>query len=207
LPALAADRDFVGLIKSLNGPVDPEQLQKLLSRPLTPDFDPAFRASPDLERHWLDEFSVEPRQQLILSPGVPGDQPDQATISGVNMLWIDDHPLSNRRLTDLWTARGANVTVATDRTSAIDAIEQATPAVILSDFDRNGVADGGINDLEFFRSTGLYTGPVIFCSGRGNSERRRRVAELGALGPTNDENEINRLVYGIVSGEDQPRLS
>lgn len=193
-PALAADRDFVGLIESLNGPVDPEQLQKLLSRPLTPDFASTYRA-PEFDHDWLLEFSVEPRQRLILSPGMSGP------MTGMNILWIDDHPLSNKRLTDLWTTRGANVTIATDRTSAIEALERTKPAVILSDFGRHGVADAGIDDLEFFRSAGLYTGPVIFCSGRGNRERRRRVAELGALGPTNDENEINRLVSGIASPE------
>jgi CheY-like chemotaxis protein len=105
---------------------------------------------------------------------------------------------------DLLTRRGAVVVNATDRESALRAIERSTPDVILSDFTRNGDLDAGINDLEFFRMHDIYNGPVIFCSGQGTPPRQRRVNELRAQGPTNDENDIIRWLWQIASTRRPP---
>lgn len=202
-PGLATDRDFVALIESLNGSIDLDELRELLPGPRAYDaaiIDMQFKPSSDLS--WLKEFSGERRQAF--HGGSLSEELEQhpARMAGITILWIDDHPKTNRRLTDLWTKQGATVAIATDRDSAVGIIEQTKPAVVLSDFGRNGDEDAGIDDLAFFRSTGIYTGPVVFCSGRGTPERRQQITELGALGPTNDENEINRLVTRLVSDKD-----
>ena len=125
--------------------------------------------------------------------------PDSAALAGTSIVWIDDQPETNRSLITFLTARGASVVLATDRASALEAFQQGEPTVVLTDFGRGGDPDAGIDDLAFFRSTGRYEGPVLFCSGRGTAKRRRRIVELGALGPTNDENEIVRLIFAIKS--------
>ncbi|HKN55960.1 MAG TPA: P-loop NTPase fold protein [Amycolatopsis sp.] len=201
-PLLATDRDFVALIHSLNGPVNSTQLRRLLRRPLTPDFALEYRGLPEPETSDLTEFLREPRQTLRtaqLPRTLAMADPDSAALAGTSIVWIDDQPETNRSLITFLTARGASVVLATDRASALEAFQQGEPTVVLTDFGRGGDPDAGIDDLAFFRSTGRYEGPVLFCSGRGTAERRRRIDELGALGPTNDENEIVRLIFAIKS--------
>jgi CheY-like chemotaxis protein len=195
-PLLAADRDFVGLVGSLNGPVSSRQLRQQLRRPLTPDFAAEYRYVPRLEQHWVG-FEARNVPRTPLSVSVP--RSGLTGLAGLRILWIDDQPLTNQRVIDFLTAQGARVTAATDRATALDAFKTAKPSVVLSDFGRDGVPDAGIDDMEYFRENGVYDGPVIFCSGRGTAERQARLTQLGALGPTNDENEIVRLVMQIAA--------
>lgn len=63
-PALAADRDFVALIRSVDGDVNCEQLRGLLRSPLTPSGGPLSAES-------ADSVYVKAMRQRL--PGVPGD--------------------------------------------------------------------------------------------------------------------------------------
>jgi len=119
----------------------------------------------------------------------------------MQILWIDDHPESNRKAIDFLGRRNVSVVTATDRTSAFEAIARARPDVILSDFTRRGDPNAGIDDLAYLRTKGVYDGPVVFCSGQGSPVRQRRAEELGALGPTNDENQIVDWLKQIAAGQ------
>jgi CheY-like chemotaxis protein len=179
-PTLATDRDFVALIESFDHSLGSEQLRRLLRRsPLTsiapPDYSMVLEAQSEQRR-----MLTPPRNESILN----------ARLAGLRILWIDDNPASNTRLLEYLVRHGAVVVTATDRKSALSEITLAKPDVVLSDFTRDGDVNAGLDDLEYLRQQGVYDGPVIFCSGQGTPHRQQRAGELGALGPTNDENQM-----------------
>lgn len=177
-PLLAADRDFVALIRSFEGSVGSQELRELLHHnPLsaTPD----YTAPPPA-------FEGEPRRPLWPT----SKNRSAGELAGMRILWLDDRPETNRNLAGRLRDLGATVATATDLGSALAQIEQARPDVVLSDFTRQGNVNAGLDDLAHLRTSGIYDGPVIFCSGQGTPQRRARAEELGALGPSNDENTV-----------------
>ncbi|HYS35753.1 MAG TPA: P-loop NTPase fold protein [Pseudonocardiaceae bacterium] len=183
-PMLAVDRDFVALVRSFDG-VNAEQLRGLLRRPLTPSLAVDYGRVEVVEVEdvvFMKGWPQTPRKPLLTTSM---DSP-----LGLNILWIDDLPETNRRMIDFLHRSGANVLLAADRTSALEVLSRTRTDVILSDFTRGGDVNAGIDDLAYLRRKGLYGGPVIFCSGQGSPTRQRRAEELSALGPTNDENQI-----------------
>ncbi|HEV2781831.1 MAG TPA: P-loop NTPase fold protein [Actinophytocola sp.] len=187
-PTLAADRDFVALIESFDGPgIDTARLRRMLRRPLTTA--DRFAEEYDVLRNLFWESARVPLTPEARLPRAPSaDDP----LEGLRILWIDDNPGSNREMAAVLLGRGAFVTQATNRATALAAIEQRPPDVVLSDFGRGRDDEAGLNDLEYFRKNRIFEGPVLFCSGQGIPERKQRIQELGADGPTNDENEILR---------------
>ncbi|WP_215546387.1 P-loop NTPase fold protein [Amycolatopsis sp. CA-230715] len=198
-PVLAADRDFVELVKSLNRSLGPDQFRLLLRKPLTggPAHSPFLPPAP---QHLAES-------PLVHSPRVPlAETSDPARLPGFRVLWIDDHPGSNRRLIDHLTRLGAVVTTAVNHTAALAAFEETAFSIVLSDLTHGADPEKGLTDLAHYREHGIYHGPVIFCSGKASPEIPDRAARLGALGPTNDENEIMRWISLVASGTLSPPL-
>lgn len=179
-PDLSADRDFVALLKSFQDTgIATRRLHRLLRRrPLTTSSTPVRF----LEQHNLFRERV---------PVLP-EQKSPDTLAGLNILWIDDNPGTNRRLTAALTERGANVVQATNRAEAENILlRHQTVDAILTDVQRGVDLLAGVTDLEYLRDLHLFDGPVLFCSGRALPiETRLRIEDLEAEGPTNDENEI-----------------
>lgn len=194
-PALAADRDFVELVRSFDRrDVVGRMLQQLLRRPLS---------VVDLAAG--DPSEQDERELYLASARVPlsahnrARRPDDP-LRGLVILWIDDNPRTNQRLAEALTARGAIVTQVTDREEALVSIAQRKPDAVLSDFSRDLDTEAGVRDLDHARRKQLYNGPVLFCSGQGTPTLQRRLRELGAEGPTNDENEIVQWLEHIGAG-------
>jgi CheY-like chemotaxis protein len=194
-PTLAADRDFVALVRSFDGKLNPEQLPRLLRSPLTPTLAVDY-GRPEVE----DMGPWTPWTAWSMSVRSPVRPTGTDSFPGMQILWIDDHPQFNRKLIEFLTRRNASVVTATDRASALEAIARARPDVILSDFMRHGAVNAGIDDLAYLRTKRVYDGPVIFFSGQGSPSRQRSAEELGALGPTNDENQIVDWLKEIAAG-------
>jgi hypothetical protein len=71
---------------------------------------------------------------------------------------------------------------------------------VLSDFRRGQDDDAGINDLGYLREGGHYRGPVLFFSGRiPELALQERIRELGADGPTNNENDVVRRLEQVAT--------
>jgi CheY-like chemotaxis protein len=188
---LAADRNFVDLVASLDGPTNSALRQHLSWRPLTPD----IASYSDEPRSGFPKDLRTPLTDELRTGRVTGSDP----LAGLRVLWIDDNPMTNRSLTEFLRRCGATVTPVTDRAGALSAFEQTRPDVVLSDFTRKGNVNAGIEDLEYFRVHDVYDGPVIFCSGQRSPALVRRAADLNAEGPTNDENEIIALLGQIAA--------
>jgi CheY-like chemotaxis protein len=175
-PELAADRDFVSLLLSLTGSANSEQVRLLLRRrPLT-----------RVPKATLAE------QDVVLGEDVDGYR-------GMRVLWIDDHPDGNWEWMHYLTERGAQVTAATDLSSALEALPRVRPTVLLSDIARGDDLTAGLTDLEYLRSNDIYRGPVIFFVGQVTPSRLRRAEELGATGVTENFGDVLRWLLSIAT--------
>lgn len=113
-PTLAADRDFVALIESFGERHNAEQVRRLLrSSPLSvvPEYAP-----------------YDPESDLRLAMRVSVDEnAHHADLRGLKIVWIDDKPFSNSRLTGFLERRGATVGHR-DRSPVRDQRDRQDPA-------------------------------------------------------------------------------
>jgi CheY-like chemotaxis protein len=101
-------------------------------------------------------------------------------LQGRRILWIDDRPSNNHRIVELLRARGATVELAESSDAARSIIPGFAPEILLSDIGRHGNPAAGFDDVRDFRSDGIYTGPVIFYTGRVSTKLRASAAQLDA---------------------------
>lgn len=127
---------------------------------------------------------------------LPGERAD---LRGVRVLMVDDVfglDSINSGFTDTGqvgsTIRewGAEVAMASDLAAIERELRRFSPDVIISDINRNGNENAGLDDLAELRNRNLYHGPVVFYVARVTSTRRARAADLGAIGVTNNSVEV-----------------
>ncbi|MFI5913108.1 P-loop NTPase fold protein [Dactylosporangium sp. NPDC051541] len=85
-------------------------------------------------------------------------------LSGLRLLWIDDHPEGNETLINAFMHRGAQIRTALDGTSARRTYSVFLPDAVISDVERGG-EEVGFDDLRALREAG-FAGPVLFFTGR-----------------------------------------
>ena len=199
-PALAADRDFVALLHSVDGP-SRRLVEQLRRRPLATVEPPAPASRPEVSA----PRPVRSRRALRVSLP-PGVAPWPA-LRDLRVLWIDDHPGNNTELAGYLDASGVRLDVVTGRGEAVTGLARSAPDAVLSDFRRGQDDDAGLNDLAFFREGGHHDGPVLFFSGRiPELALQERIRELGADGPTNNENDVVRWLEQVATAKkrDEP---
>ncbi|SFD92464.1 CheY chemotaxis protein or a CheY-like REC (receiver) domain [Actinopolyspora alba] len=84
---------------------------------------------------------------------------------------------------------GAKVDTASDFESMKRAIRGRVPDIIVSDINRHGVDDSGLQDVQALRDQNIYKGPVVFYVARVTPARREWAGELDAVGVTNSFSE------------------
>ncbi|SDP88159.1 KAP family P-loop domain-containing protein [Actinopolyspora xinjiangensis] len=89
---------------------------------------------------------------------------------------------------------GARVDTASDFDSMKRVISERTPDVIVSDINRHGVENAGLQDLQALRDRGVYGGPVVFYVARVTPARRKWASDLEAVGVTNSFSEAMEWV-------------
>ncbi|MDT7797251.1 MAG: hypothetical protein QOI78_684 [Actinomycetota bacterium] len=173
---MATDRDFVSLLRSIDGPSE-RLVEHLRRRPLT---------------------AVQPLIEPIGTQLWPVPEPAPRSL---RILWIDDHPVNNAHLVEYFEMRGMRVEIATDRAEAVAAFRRFVPDAVLSDLRRGPDDQAGVTDLVHFRDVGVgYRGPVLFFVGRlPGPAVRKRIEELGAEGPTVHPHEVVRWVEQLES--------
>jgi CheY-like chemotaxis protein len=129
--------------------------------------------------------STVPTTETAPAPATPGAPPTPApttppNVVGRRILWIDDKPANNAKLADLLRSYGAQVELATNGAGAREILLSFSPELVLSDVGREGNSNAGFEDVLAFRNDGLYTGPVIFYSGRISPSKRSRAQALDA---------------------------
>nr|WP_275405956.1 MULTISPECIES: P-loop NTPase fold protein [unclassified Streptomyces] len=131
-------------------------------------------------------------------PARPVPPPD-LPFAGMDILWIDDHPGNNERVSVRLTAYGAVVREISDEEEADREIALREPTLIISGASRDGDADAdaGLHHVLRLQRDGTYTGPVIFFTGRVTPEREAVSALLDAVGITNDPERLHALVHVV----------
>ncbi|MET9293729.1 P-loop NTPase fold protein [Streptomyces sp. NPDC003077] len=155
---------------------------------------------------WLSDLRNRPRPTAEsvenLLTFLAGLQADAAPL---DILWVDDKPERNQDLAEMLTDRGAQVRTSTDRDSTVAAVRASRPDLLISNIGRGPTGKyAGLEMVERLREE-LYGGPVIFFTRRVTPERRRRAAELRALGVTDRPGELIELVeFMIMAKRDLP---
>ena len=195
-PALAADRDFVTLLRSIDGPSE-RLMEQLQRRPLTL-FQPLVERPDEPE-------PLEPplRGRRAVRARLRAGEPSRPALRDLRILWIDDQPPNNTGLADYLRWSGVHVDVTTGRAKALAAFSRHRPDAVLSDFRRGTEEDAGIDDLAFFRGEEVaYSGPVLFFSGKiPGLVLQERIRELRADGPTNNEEDVVQWLERVAAAK------
>ena len=163
--ALVRDDDFLSLANSLASPED----QALLLAKVQRRQELGSNVPP------VEEFD----SQVTESSGISGTA-EPGNLKGRRILWVDDHPESNVRIVELLRKSGAIVELAGSGKEAMSVLQSFAPDLLLSDVGRRGDSNAGFDDVSAYREDGIFTGPVIFYSGRVSNSMRERASQLGA---------------------------
>jgi CheY-like chemotaxis protein len=173
------DDDFLSLARSLESAADQDQI---LAK---------------VQRRRERETSV-PTSETTPTVGVsaPASAPTPTALPDVlgrRILWIDDRPTNIAKLIELLRTSGAQIEVAESGDDAAEILRRFTPDLLVSDVGRGGNPDAGFEDLLTFRNEGLYTGPVVFLSGRISAAKRSRAQEFRSP-IVSDESELIQAI-------------
>jgi CheY-like chemotaxis protein len=102
----------------------------------------------------LDQFPALHRRFRVVEPLVRGQR----------VLWVDDRPSNNFYERLALAQMGVIVDVAATSAERLTAAAHLHPAVIISDMERNGEQNAGVEFLRSARTVGIRT-PVIFYIG------------------------------------------
>ncbi|MFF3407575.1 P-loop NTPase fold protein [Streptomyces sp. NPDC002742] len=165
-PELALDPNFVRLIEELMALTEVEDMVGQLQR-----------GAPRLA---ADPADGTPEPGSSVRPGGAGPSYAGMPYSGMQVLWIDDHPERNTQFVDLLEAQGARVRVATDRDRAEFVLDTTRIDLLISDVQRGLDREAGLTDLGRWRESGRYPGPAVFFTSRTTPNREARAAALDA---------------------------
>lgn len=131
--------------------------------------------------------------------GYPQEVEEGDSLSGTHVLLVDDvFGLNDNepqfsdtgQLAISLRESGATVDSASDLKGAERSIKRKTPDVIVSDINRHGRDNAGLEDLQYLREKNLYAGPVVFYVARITAARRKWAGALGAIGVTDNSIEV-----------------
>ncbi|RCW44568.1 KAP-like P-loop domain-containing protein [Halopolyspora algeriensis] len=172
LPSLVTDEEFTSVVRQLKEYPDFERLRRHLQRR-------SFRSQVE---------GTAGYEQRPLGA--------DADLSGLRILVVDDvfaepqfeftDPAGMVNTLREW---GAVVDTASDYTSLERTLLRAEPDMVVSDINRHGNDNAGLEDLQKLRDQQLYSGPVVFYVARVTSVRRKWADKLGAVGVTNSFSE------------------
>jgi CheY-like chemotaxis protein len=113
-------------------------------------------------------------------------------IQRARILWVDDLPENNRSECRLFKALGAEVQQVQSTREGLGAVAKGPWDVVLSDMDRDGVADAG---LQLLRQLPRGSPPIIFYVGRVDESRP---IPCGAFGIADQPETLLHLVLDVL---------
>jgi CheY-like chemotaxis protein len=148
------------------------------------------------------EFANFVREQARKLPVVAAAPPaDQANLQGRHLLWVDDRPLNNVYERNIMERLGATLALATSTDGALEKVHQGRYDVIISDMGRREkhgyAARAGYDLLDKLRRADIMTPFIIYATSNA-PEHRAEANRRGALGSTNNPQELLHLVSSAV---------
>jgi CheY-like chemotaxis protein len=148
------------------------------------------------------EFANFVREQARKLPVVAATSPaDQASLQGRHLLWVDDKPVNNIYERNIMERLGATIVLATSTQEALEKVSQGSYDTIISDMgraERQGyAARAGYDFLDELRRANVMT-PFIIYAGSNTPEHKAEAKRRGALGSTDNPQELLQLVSSAV---------
>jgi len=112
-------------------------------------------------------------------------------LNGSRVLWVDDRPELTAHEVGLLNRLGVSVDIATTSSEGLSLLSRREYDLVVSDIDRDGVADEGIRFLSTIRQR-HYDSRVVFYI--GDLDRDKGVPAY-AFGITNRPDELMHLVF------------
>jgi CheY-like chemotaxis protein len=122
-------------------------------------------------------------------------------LSQASVLWVDDNPSNNRYERAALEALGIQFTISTTTEDALERIRAKAYDVIISDMGRPPDNRAGYTLLDEKRELGDRA-PFIIYAGSNRPEHKAEARRRGALGSTNDPQELFQLVVGAIQAGD-----
>ncbi len=146
----------------------------------------------DVEERSIGNQAAAARAVTSAHGGAKREAPSERVI-----LWVDDRPDNNVWERRALEAYGVRFELATDTAQALTALRDRQFAAIISDMGRPGDRQAGYTLLERVRAEGKDVPYVIYAGSRA-PERVREAKARGALGATNDPEELVEMVVEAV---------
>lgn len=182
-----------------------EFLQRLREKVVTDSFttpeDLAYKVASSVGRFLLyrrvkDELEKIPQRESVSTEFGRSQVARRAArietvIQGARLLLVNDIPEEMSHVVEILRDLGLDVQVETSSDGALRALSNGTYHVVISDMQRDSVADEGVRFLKRMRERGIYI-PLIFTVGRFNPARG---TPPFAFGITNRVDECLNLVF------------
>lgn len=121
-------------------------------------------------------------------------------LSQTSILWVDDNPFKNVRERRLFESLGMRVSISTSTEDALEKIRVYNYDVIISDMGRPPDSHAGYTLLAEKKKMGNET-PYIIYAGSNAPEHKAEARKNGAIGSTNDPQELFQLVVNAIQSD------
>jgi len=135
--------------------------------------------------------------RAVYSPALRRAQMLGSVLHRAQLLWVDDNPDSVEPLIGILSSLGATIDLVTSSKEALDRIADKKYHVIISDIERKGVPNAGLDFLRVLQQGEPYPKIVFFIR---NLDPKRGTPP-GAFGITNSGEELLHLVFDALERE------
>ncbi|RPJ55053.1 MAG: response regulator [Dehalococcoidia bacterium] len=118
-------------------------------------------------------------------------------LAEASVLWVDDNPTNNLYERKSLEALGVNFTISTNTDDALEKLRSYKYDVIISDMGRPPDKQAGYTLLAEKQKLGDKT-PYIIYAGSNLPEHKAKAYQKGAIGSTNNPQELFQLVLGAI---------
>lgn len=118
----------------------------------------------------------------------------QPMVRGRRVLWVDDQPSNNFYERLALAEIGLGVDIATTSEEGIRSAQYVRPDVIVSDMNRHGDSNAGLEFMVAARAVGV-SAPIIFYTGHADETRG---VPIGAFGITDRPDEVLHLILDVL---------
>lgn len=116
-------------------------------------------------------FEEQAQKVAALRGGEAPKAPAGPDWKEVSILWIDDVPENNFHEATMFEALGADVRFARDNASALAAVQDEPPTLMISDIHRHGDTETGLDLPAKFKETNELLPPLIYYTGDRTKEK------------------------------------
>jgi serine/threonine protein kinase len=143
------------------------------------------------------EVVASPPVRMIVSPALRRAQFLAPVLQAARVLWVDDDPLNVRPFCGILNSLGVAVDLVTSTSEALASTANTRYQLIISDIERDGIADEGLAFLRALHRRGPHPKVIFFIA---NLDPQRGTPP-GAFGITSSGEDLLHLVFDVLERE------